>query len=136
MSVSKLSFEAANHVDDAATCGSIKYMQRAFLNWPNATPDHGLHTACCGGWVDLVKWLLQLGANPNIKRNGKSPLYWIIAGDGYAVNDNGRANTPEQYVELLKLMMNYGLVLDKNEIEKAKKEKNSNYVYLKSILEQ
>ena len=136
MSLSRIPELAFMHIDDAAVCGSIKYMQRALERWTQATPSHGLHTACCSGWVDLVKWLLQRGANPNVKSNGKSPLYWIIAGDGYAVGDEGRANTPDQYEELLKIMLEYGLVLDHNEIIAASKAKNTNYYYLRPILEE
>ena len=135
MSLAKIPELAIMNIDDAAVSGSIEYMQRALEKWNQATPSHGLHSACCCGWVDLVKWLLEEGANPNIKLNKRSPLYWIIVGDGYAIDDKYRSNTPDKYQELLKIMLEYGLVLDQEEILAASKVKNNNYYYLKPILD-
>lgn len=81
---------------------------------PNFQDDEGtsyLHIACQNHYIEAIKILLELGANPNINNNrGKSPVLKAI----------GTLN--EKNNEILELMLQHGLDLDKMEGEKTLKE--------------
>lgn len=81
---------------------------------PNFQDDEGtsyLHIACQSHYFEAIKILLELGANPNINNNrGKSPVLKAI----------GTMN--EKNNDILELMLQHGLDLDKMEGEKTLKE--------------
>lgn len=81
---------------------------------PNFQDDKGisyLHRACQTHYVEAIKILLELGANPNINdMQGNSP---ILEATG-SVNENNN--------KILELMLEYGLDLDKTEGDMTLKE--------------
>lgn len=136
MPLPKISLIANCQITDAASCGRIDYLEKALKKHKKATPDHALMSACCGGWVDMVMWLIEHGANPNLVDNsGKTALFWIVSGDGWSVDNENRANQPERYTELLEYMISKGMRLNITDILMAKQENNSNYEHLKPILD-
>ncbi len=81
---------------------------------PNFQDDKGisyLHRACQTHYVEAIKILLELGANPNINdMQGNSPILEVIS----SVNENNN--------EILELMLRHGLDLDKMEGDMTLKE--------------
>ena len=99
---------------------------RAMMNIdnPNFQDYQGvsyLHMACQAHSIEAVKILLELGADPNIDDNYQSsPITWAL----------GSLNKKNK--EILELMLNYGLDLNKKErgqtlIEWIKMFKNDEY---------
>lgn len=82
---------------------------------PNFQDDKGfsyLHRACQAHYVEAIKILLELGANPNINdMRGFSPILEAIG----RINENNN--------EILEIMLKYGLDLDKMEGDMTLKEK-------------
>ena len=81
---------------------------------PNFQDDKGisyLHMACQKHNVEVIKVLLEMGANPNINDNrGFSPILEAIG----SINANNN--------EILELMLQYGLDLNKMEGDLTLKE--------------
>lgn len=81
---------------------------------PDFQDDKGisyLHRACQSHYLEAIEILLELGANPNISDNrGKSPVLKAL----------GTMN--EKNKDILELMLQHGLDLDKMEGEKTLKE--------------
>ena len=81
---------------------------------PNFQDDKGLsylHMACQKHNVEVIKVLLEMGANPNINDNrGVSPILEAIG----SINANNN--------EILELMLQYGLDLNKMEGDLTLKE--------------
>lgn len=82
---------------------------------PNFQDDKGmsyLHRACQSHYLEAIEILLELGANPNINdERGISPVLKAI----------GRIN--EKNNDILELMLQHGLNLDKMEGDMTLKEK-------------
>lgn len=82
---------------------------------PNFQDDKGmsyLHRACQSHYLEAIEILLELGANPNINdERGISPVLKAI----------GRIN--EKNNDILELMIQHGLNLDKMEGDMTLKEK-------------
>lgn len=74
---------------------------------PNFQDDMGfsyLHRACQAHYLEAIEVLLKMGADPNITdKRGHSPILEAIG----SINENNNA--------ILKLMLEYGLNLDKME---------------------
>ena len=74
---------------------------------PNFQDDMGfsyLHRACQAHYLEAIEVLLKMGADPNIiDKRGHSPILEAIG----SINENNNA--------ILKLMLEYGLNLDKME---------------------
>lgn len=74
---------------------------------PNFQDDKGisyLHRACQTHYIEAVKILLELGANPNITdKRGFSPVLEAIG----SINENN--------IEILELLLKHGLDLDRTE---------------------
>jgi hypothetical protein len=81
---------------------------------PNFQDDKGisyLHRACQAHYVDAIKILLELGANPNVTdKRGFSPILEAIGN----INENNN--------EILDIMLKYGLDLKRMEGEMTLKE--------------
>ena len=81
---------------------------------PNFQDDIGfsyLHRACQAHYVEAIKILLELGANPNINdMRGFSPILEAIG----KINENNN--------EIIKIMLKHGLDLDKMESGMTLKE--------------
>lgn len=81
---------------------------------PDFQDDEGtsyLHIACQSHYIEAIKILLELGANPNINNNrGKSPVLKAIG----TINENNNA--------ILEMMLQHGLDLDKMEGDMTLKE--------------
>lgn len=81
---------------------------------PNFQDDMGfsyLHRACQAHYLEAIKLLLKMGADPNITdKRGRSPILEAIG----SINENNNA--------ILKLMLEYGLNLDKMEGKMTLKE--------------
>lgn len=81
---------------------------------PDFQDDEGtsyLHIACQSHYIEAIKILLELGANPNINNNrGKSPVLKAIG----TINENNNA--------ILEMMLQHGLDLDKMEGNMTLKE--------------
>lgn len=81
---------------------------------PNFQDDKGfsyLHRACQAHYVEAIKILLELGANPNINdMRGFSPILEAIG----KINENNN--------EILEIMLKHGLDLDKMESGMTLKE--------------
>ena len=70
-----------------------------------------LHMACQSHCIESIRILLELGANPNINNiMGFSPILNAVG----SINENN--------AEILELMLQYELNLDKNEGDKTLKE--------------
>ena len=82
---------------------------------PNFQDDMGfsyLHRACQTHYVEAIKILLELGADPNINdERGFSPILEAIG----SINENNN--------EILEMMLEHGLDLDKMEGDMTLKEK-------------
>lgn len=81
---------------------------------PNFQDDKGisyLHRACQTHYIEAIKILLELGANPNITdKRGFSPVLEAIG----SINENNN--------EILKLLLKHGLDLDRTEGDMTLKE--------------
>lgn len=81
---------------------------------PNFQDDKGisyLHRACQTHYIDAIKILLELGANPNITdKRGFSPILEAIG----RINENNNA--------ILEIMLKYGLDLNRIEGDMSLKE--------------
>lgn len=81
---------------------------------PNFQDDKGisyLHRACQTHYIEAIKILLELGANPNITdKRGFSPVLEAIG----SINENNN--------EILELLLKYGLDLDRTEGDMTLKE--------------
>lgn len=81
---------------------------------PNFQDDKGisyLHRACQTHYIDAIKILLELGANPNITdKRGFSPILEAIG----RINENNN--------EILEIMLKYGLDLNRIEGDMSLKE--------------
>lgn len=81
---------------------------------PNFQDDMGfsyLHRACQAHYLEAIEVLLKMGADPNINdKRGRSPILEAIG----SINENNNA--------ILKLMLEYGLNLDKMEGKMTLKE--------------
>lgn len=81
---------------------------------PNFQDDMGfsyLHRACQAHYLEAIEVLLKMGADPNIiDKRGHSPILEAIG----SINENNNA--------ILKLMLEYGLNLDKMEGKMTLKE--------------
>ena len=81
---------------------------------PNFQDDKGisyLHRACQTHYIEAIKILLELGANPNITdKRGFSPVLEAIG----SINENNN--------EILELLLKHGLDLDRTEGDMTLKE--------------
>lgn len=81
---------------------------------PNFQDDKGisyLHIACQTHYIEAIKILLELGANPNITdKRGFSPVLEAIG----RINENNN--------EILELLLKHGLDLDRTEGDMTLKE--------------
>ena len=81
---------------------------------PNFQDDKGisyLHRACQTHYIEAIKILLELGANPNITdKRGFSPVLEAIG----SINQNNN--------EILELLLKHGLDLDRTEGDMTLKE--------------
>ena len=86
---------------------------------PNFQDDMGLsylHMACQSHYVEAIKILLELGADPNINdERGFSPILEAIG----SINENNN--------EILEIMLEHGLDLDKMEGDMTLKEKMESF---------
>ena len=109
MDVVKLLVEKGADVNARTKVRSDQYGATAFLREAGATPL--LRAAYCAD-LEVIKYLLQHGANPHITTNDGTTALMALAGVGYGDGFTKDVGTPDETFEALKLLVEVGIPIN------------------------